>query len=161
MNEGRVLVVHVPGAAPVMDLRECRDYVADGLRAGLLVVGGGVTFSLLDLPELGCETGPEPEDGAAPAPRKSPGGKGKTWPQRRDAFKGAESKEKQRIFDRLERYLREKGHGSLAPLAAMTGGRFSQPRLVGILNNESLPDVEGWQVINRALDAIEAGAGDG
>ena len=45
----RVLAVTVP-AAPDVDLYQMRDYVKESLEQGVLVVGAGVQWDLLELP---------------------------------------------------------------------------------------------------------------
>lgn len=113
----KVLVVTVP-AAPDGDLCQMRDYVKESLEQGVLVVGAGVQWELLELPELGgvwVQNTGSPGEVSTSAISKA------TNLEDKAAFAGYGAKEKRRIYERLRKYRDHHGLGSLEPLADAAG----------------------------------------
>ena len=66
-----VLVVTVPSALDG-DLYQMRDYVRESLELGVLIVGKGVQWDLLELPELGGVRVQDPGGAGSDGPPETP-----------------------------------------------------------------------------------------
>ena len=137
----RVLVVTVP-AAPDGDLCQMRDYVKESLEQGVLVVGAGVQWELLELPELGGVW------------VQGTGGPGEASTPMTPSETNLEGKEKRRIYERLRNYRDRHGLGSLEPLADAAEQKLTVTELRDALLGRKLP-MDTWRAIGAALDRLE------
>ena len=145
-----VLVVTVPSALDG-DLFQMRDYVRESLELGVLIVGKGVQWELLELPELG---GIRVQDPGGTGPDGSPETPDEGELVGEVAFTGYGAKEKRRIYETLRRYRDRHGLGSLEPLAQAAGQGLTTTALRGALLWSKLP-METWRAIGSALDRLE------
>lgn len=146
----KVLVVTVP-AAPDGDLCQMRDYVKESLEQGVLVVGAGVQWELLELPELGgvwVQNTGSPGEVSTSAISKA------TNLEDKAAFAGYGAKEKRRIYERLRKYRDHHGLGSLDPLADAAGQELTVTALRDALLGRKLP-IDTWRAIGLVLDRLE------
>lgn len=153
----QVLFVTVP-AAESCDLLEIRAYVLESLAAGVLILGPGVEWAVVTLPELGdvviaspptppVETVCPPGSISSP-PNPAPGSEAQGYP----AFTGAGAKEKRLICDALHRFRAERGLGCLRLLTAQSG-TLTEDLLRAALRGAKIP-IETWRLIGKALDAL-------
>lgn len=143
-----VLVVTVPSELDG-DLYQMRNYVKESLELGVLIVGKGVQWELLEIPELGGVRVQDPggtgPDGPPEAPDELEG---------EVAFTGYGAKEKRRIYESLRRYRDRHGLGSLEPLAEAAGQGLTATVLREALLGGKLP-METWRAIGSALDRLD------
>ena len=128
-----VLVVTVPSALDG-DLCQMRDYVRESLELGVLIVGKGVQWELLELPELGGVRVQDPGGTGPDGPPEMP-----DEPEGEVAFTGYGAKEKRRIYEALRRYRDRHGLGSLEPLAEAAGQGLTATELRGRCWGASCP----------------------
>ena len=145
-----VLVVTVPSALDG-DLYQMRDYVRESLELGVLIVGKGGQWDLLELPELGGVRVQDPGGAGSDGPPETPG---EPEPEGEVAFTGYGAKEKRRIYEALRRYRDRHGLGSLEPLAEAAGQGLTATELRGALLGGKLP-METWRAIGSALDRLD------
>lgn len=143
-----VLVVTVPSALDG-DLFQMRDYVRESLELGALIVGKGVQWELLELPQLGDVRVQDPGGTGTDGPSETP-----DEPEGEVAFTGYGAKEKRRIYEALRRYRDRHGLGSLEPLAEAAGQGLTATELRGALLGGKLP-METWRAIGSALDRLD------
>lgn len=146
----KVLVVTVP-AAPDGDICQMRDYVKESLEQGVLVVGAGVQWELLELPELG---GVWVQGTGGPGEASTPVTPSETNLEGKAAFAGCGAKEKRRIYERLRNYRDRHGLGSLEPLADAAGQELTVTELRDALLGHKLP-MDTWRAIGAALSRLE------
>lgn len=143
-----VLVVTVPSALDG-DLFQMRDYVRESLELGVLIVGKGVQWELLELPELGGVRVQDPGGTGPDGPPEMP-----DEPEGEVAFTRYGAKEKRRIYEALRRYRDRHGLGSLEPLAEAAGQDLTATALRWALLGGMLP-METWRAIGSALDRLD------
>ncbi|WP_165449812.1 hypothetical protein [Intestinimonas timonensis] len=143
-----VLVVTVPSELDG-DLYQMRNYVKESLELGVLIVGKGVQWELLELPELGGVRVQDPGGTGPDGPPEAP-----DEPEGEVAFTGCGAKEKRRIYEALRRYRDRHGLGSLEPLAEAAGQGLTATVLREALLGGKLP-METWRAIGSALDRLD------
>ena len=155
LTGGTVLVIHLPVGKGDADLREMRDYVAESIDKGVLVLNANTAYKLERFPPLGgvlvCTGGMEAGSG-----RPSPGAllRERDVPQ---LSAQAEGEEKRRILQRLKEYRAANGPGCLEEVSQRTrtrGGVLSVMTLRDVLNGDAVLPVQDWRRIGRALDKL-------
>lgn len=167
-----VLVMTVP-AAQEEDIFTIRGYVLECLRLGVLIIGKGVSWEVVDVPELGGvvvrddpkplanDVGVKAEDDEDPMPKNAAATAeheesvdAEVWEAvtPRTKFMGPRAAEKRKIHGRLAAYREAHGLGSFSPLIAASGGQLSESDLYMAISCEPL-DMETWRRIGLALDA--------
>ena len=146
LTQGAVLVVQVP--AKETNLAEFRDYIAESLSMGVLVLGPGVTYSVERFPALGGIQVERREALKKSDPPELP----KTHPH---------AKEKQAILERLKAYREQNGLGCLPQLARLGGAAVTTEVLRDALTGAAKLTLQTWRAIGRALDKAEEQEGSG
>lgn len=166
-----VLVVRAPGRSDPQ-LRALRDFLAESLALGVLVLGQHDTFALECFPDLGgvaCRAdgpageGEEWEPPEAPEQPEVPEQLLREHPAPGKVLTGRNAGEKQAILARLKAYRKARGLGCLDEVARAAGGDFTPDLLRRILSGEASLDIVQWRRLGKALAGLEAkeGAGDG
>lgn len=137
----------------VDELREFRDYVMESLGCGVLVLPDTCTYTCMQstcwtdtgdyIVRPACRTETDKPD-AEPEPEPP-----------EPKFNGKGAAEKRAAFERLKRYWKHKGLGSLDDVAALAGG-VTAAYLRGALVDRMPLTLETWRRIASALDALEA-----
>lgn len=147
-----VLIVSVPVVDPGTDIKTLRDFIADSLKLGVLVLGQGVKWEVAELPELGGIL-PTLEEGIE-AEALPPGEEG------RPSFSGPGSREKRRIYEVLNQYRERNGLGSFHPLADLCGPPITETLLREMFGGAKVP-IEIWRQVGNALDRLQEVVPDG
>lgn len=146
-----ILIVTVPGNISAESRTALRNYVAESLRTGVLVLGVDETWEVANLPELGGAVvqGLQPDK-----KRDCPGQEPPKEDKETSHFSGPGAREKRRIYDRLRQYRAGNGLGCLTVLSDVSGGTVTETDLRDALAANRLP-MEVWQRIDKALQAVD------
>ena len=155
---GTVLVIHLPVGKGDADLREMRDYVAESISKGVLILNANTAYKLEQFPPLGgilCQAD-DPEGDAAAGPIPEALLREKDAPR---LAAEAEATEKQQILQRLKEYRKAHGLGCLSELAGAirrVRGRalITETTLQLLLTGDMVLEVEDWRRIGQALDKL-------
>ena len=149
-----VLVLYLPVGTPGK-LSEMRDYVAESLRKGVLVLAHGTEMQLKQLPDLGSVEIVPPDPEQLKKPEKVPEQGTGVLRENEIRFMGACSAEKTRIHQRLCDYRKEKGLGSWDALAAAAGrSSITVDVLRELYGGEISVSIEEWRAIDKGLTRL-------
>ena len=152
-----VLVVRVPNLTE--DNRTpLRDYVADSLRLGVLVLDQHDTFALECFPDLGgvvCRAAQAPGAWEGTEPPKDQEQLLREHPTPGKVLTGQNAGEKQAILTRLKTYRKARGLGCLEEVAREAGTGFTEDLLRGLLTGDSSISIPQWRKLKKALDKLE------
>ena len=159
LTGGTVLVIHLPVGKGDTDLREMRDYVAESISKGVLVLNANTAYKLEQFPPLGgilCQA--DVPEGDAAADPNAP----EALLREKDAPRlaaEAEAAEKQQILRRLKEYRKAHGLGCLSELAGAfrrVRGRalITETTLQLLLTGDMVLEIEDWRRIGQALDKL-------
>ena len=146
-TERTVLVVTVKDRN--LDFQDLRDYVANSLKMGVLVLDAGITLHLETFPELGGVQVQRPEVLRGEKP-EIPGTDG-----RKSRDKLREAAEKTAIAERLREYRKVNGLGCFGELAMKCGGGgITADTLRDAVNGAAVLPLASWRRIGKALDKL-------
>lgn len=158
LTGGAVLVIHLPVGKGDTDLREMRDYVAESIDKGVLVLNANTAYKLEHFPPLGGILIYAGGQNGAPAeePPQTLVLRGKDVPQ---LAAEAEAAEKRQILMQLKEYREDHGLGCLKDLAGRirrVRGRapITEATLQQLLTGDVVLEIEDWRRIGRVLDKL-------
>lgn len=137
---GNTLIVRIPLPEDLND-REVQEYILEGLRLSLLVLGVTDACEVLKPSQL--------------FKAKESHGNGRQAGHIKAAAHSSDAtNEKRKIMERLQSYRRTEGLGCWAAVARASGGKLSEPQLRDMATGTAVFPIEEWKRADKALDKV-------